>query len=54
MLVVNSRYTSTIFVQTFSEILRNPRIIYPGIDLKKYEPLDATSASVASLSKILG
>ena len=54
LLVVNSRYTASIFIDTFPEIMRNPRVIHPGIDLKKYTQPDFTSTSVMELSKILG
>ena len=38
--LVNSHYTAGVFVQAYPELHLSPEIVYPGVDLERWIPLD--------------
>ncbi|PWZ02187.1 UDP-Glycosyltransferase/glycogen phosphorylase [Testicularia cyperi] len=47
-ILVNSEFTSAQFVKSFFRLRRQPRVVYPGVDVSQFEP-SRVSASVSKL-----
>jgi alpha-1,3/alpha-1,6-mannosyltransferase len=35
-ILVNSEYTANVFERTFTRLDRGPRVVYPGIDIRRF------------------
>lgn len=53
-IVVNSKFTQSIFKQNFPHIRREPSVLYPGIDLSSYDgTVNEDDQSVAILKRLV-